>query len=89
MAHHIPIQDFHISLSASEQWGNAGMAYGADLSVSYPITFPTAVIQTIAICGYTPGGGAIGYCSVATTSTEYFILRESQALGTRWIAVGR
>ena len=71
------------------QWGNAGMAYGADLSVSYPITFPTAVIQTIAICGYTPGGGAIGYCSVATTSTEYFILRESQALGTRWIAVGR
>lgn len=71
------------------QWGS-GPSGAGDITVVYPLVFPTAVFIAVASSGYTPGSGVTGYVSAFDASSRSsFVARNSNSnLGWYWIALG-
>lgn len=74
------------------QWGTIA-ASANDVTTSFPVLFPTQIIQIFATSGYTPGVGTTGVSSIGTainTSVRgSFISRNtSPTLGGRYLAIG-
>lgn len=71
------------------QWGGVTGVVGADVTTSYPIAFPNAVLHVFVTGDYTPGSGALAYYNASTQgSTLNFINRASSAVGARYFAIG-
>lgn len=73
------------------QWGRASGAGGADLTVTYPIAFPNAMLVTVATLNYTVGAAMNGYVDVSNLSnTANFQAKHNFGGVTtfNWISVG-
>jgi hypothetical protein len=71
------------------QWGLANAVGGTDVTVTYPIAFPNAVLQVFVTGDYTPGSGAQAYYNAATRgSLTDFINRATTSIGARFLAIG-
>ncbi|WP_446030635.1 gp53-like domain-containing protein [Lelliottia amnigena] len=74
------------------QWGTV-VASANDVTTSFPVLFPTQVIQVYATSGYTPGTGVSGVSSIGTSINPLirgsFVSRNgSSTLGGRYLAIG-
>lgn len=73
------------------QWGRASGAGNTDITVTYPIAFPTALFATVATLNYTVGAGVNGYVDVSNLwNTANFQAKHTFGGVTNfnWLAVG-
>jgi microcystin-dependent protein len=72
------------------QWGRISGAGGSDITVTYPIAFPTGIFSTVATLNYTPGSAVNGYVDVYATGTASFQAKHTLSGTTflNWLAVG-
>jgi phage-related tail fiber protein len=73
------------------QWGRASGTGGTDITVTYPIAFPNALLVTVATLNYTVGSAVNGYVDVSSLSnTANFQAKHTFGGLTsfNWLAVG-